>query len=125
MRPNRWQNNLGRPLDRLRRGVGRRIRAYRFRNIPAGAVPSRFVINISASCSLRAVNGRRAPRISGTRKLVLNAGHRAPYLKEGDNVIAATVWNYDVVGRGASFAVHRADRPGETERESAVDTDSS
>ena len=105
--------------------------AYRFRKtFPLERVPSRFVINISADPRYELfVNGRRVHR-GPARGTLQNWCYEtldiAPYLKEGDNVIAATVWNYGRWSGGAQVSLCTGlIVQGETERESAVDTDSS
>ena len=105
--------------------------AYRFRKtFPLERVPSRFVINISADPRYELfVNGRRVHR-GPARGTLQNWYYEtldiAPYLKEGDNVIAATVWNYGRWSGGAQVSLCTGlIVQGETERESAVDTDSS
>lgn len=105
--------------------------AYRFRKtFPLERVPSRFVVNISADPRYELfVNGRRVHR-GPARGTLQNWYYEtldiAPYLKEGDNVIAATVWNYGRWSGGAQVSLCTGlIVQGETERESAVNTDSS
>ena len=105
--------------------------AYRFRKtFPLERVPPRFVINISADPRYELVR-QRPPRAPRTARGTLQNWYYetldiAPYLKEGDNVIAATVWNYGRWSGGAQVSLCTGlIVQGETERESAVDTDSS
>jgi hypothetical protein len=102
---------------------------HRFRKVfEVNAVPNTFVINVSADPRYELfVNGARVCR--GPARGSLYSWYYetidiAPFLKEGKNLIAATVWNYGEWSPGAQISLHTAlIVQGESDAESIVNTD--
>lgn len=111
--------------------AGGEFEAYRFRKtFTLAERPPSFVINLSADPRYELfVNGRRVHR--GPARGTLQAWRYetldiAPWLHAGENVLAATVWNYGRWSGGAQVSLYSAlILQGEGPAESVLNTDAS
>ena len=94
-------------------------------------VPSRFTVHVSADNRYKLYVNGRFVSLGPVRCDVLNWNYEtvnlAPWLREGKNVIAAVVWNFDKNRPVAQMSFGRTEflLQGDTEAESVVNTDNS